>query len=169
MFYVPGTLFSMAMISVVSAILLKLSYKVAAALWVAKGLNSLMGNYVEGMSSQAMQQGGIGLLLTTVIITMPTVAAALWQVSMGSFMAFSVVDSAGSSPGPQGQTPRSYMLQRVVIIHRYHMIQECRLLPLPISGSLGNNSNKHSQQFRVPKASHLRIPINSSEFRLRQA
>ncbi|WP_192874310.1 hypothetical protein [Pseudomonas syringae] len=169
MFYVPGTLFSMSMLSVVSAMLLKLSYKLAAALWVAKGLNSLMDNYVEGLSSQAMQQGGIGLLLTTVIISMTTVAAALWQVSMDSLMAFSAFDSAGSSPRPQGQTPMSYMLQRVVIIHRYYMIQECRLLPPPISGSLGNSSKQHSQQFRVPRASHIRITINSSKFRLRQA
>ncbi|MEA9579711.1 type IV secretion system protein [Xanthomonas nasturtii] len=113
LFYVIGTLFSMSMLSVVSAIVLKLSYKVAAALWVAKGINSLMGNDVEGLSSQAMQQGGIGLLLTTVIITMPTVAAALWQGSMGSFMAFSAFDRAGSSPGPQGQAPGSYMPQQV--------------------------------------------------------
>ncbi|WP_204923290.1 hypothetical protein [Pseudomonas syringae] len=90
------------MLSVVSAIVLKLSYKVATAPWGAKGLYSPMGNYVEGLSLQAMQQGGIGLLLTTVIISMPTVAAALWQVSMDSFMAFSAFDSAGSSPGPQG-------------------------------------------------------------------
>ncbi|CAD7744323.1 hypothetical protein LMG31887_42560 [Xanthomonas hydrangeae] len=109
LFYVIGTLFSMSMLSVVSAIVLKLSYKVAAALWAAKGINSLMGNDVEGLSSQAMQQGGIGLLLTTVIITIPTVAAALWQGSMGSFMAFSAFDRAGSSPGPQGQAPGSYM------------------------------------------------------------
>ncbi|PPT87064.1 Type IV secretion system protein virB6, partial [Xanthomonas arboricola pv. arracaciae] len=60
LFYVIGTLFSMSMLSVVSAIVLKLSYKVAAALWAAKGINSLMGNDVEGLSSQAMQQGGIG-------------------------------------------------------------------------------------------------------------
>ncbi|NJB95586.1 type IV secretory pathway VirB6-like protein [Xanthomonas arboricola] len=113
LFYVIGTLFSMSMLSVVSAIVLKLSYKVAAALWAAKGINSLMGNDVEGLSSQAMQQGGIGLLLTTVIITMPTVAAALWQGSMGSFMAFSAFDRAGSSPGPQGQAPGSYMPQQI--------------------------------------------------------
>ncbi|CAD0356800.1 hypothetical protein CFBP2533_41350 [Xanthomonas hortorum pv. pelargonii] len=108
LFYVIGTLFSMSMLSVVSAIVLKLSYKVAAALWAAKGINSLMGNDVEGLSSQAMQQGGIGLLLTTVIITMPTVAAALWQGSMGSFMAFSAFDRTGSAPGPQGQAPGTY-------------------------------------------------------------
>ncbi|MDH4909764.1 type IV secretion system protein [Xanthomonas axonopodis pv. ricini] len=112
LFYVIGTLFSMSMLSVVSAIVLKLSYKVAAALWVAKGINSLMGNDVEGLSSQAMQQGGIGLLLTTVIITMPTVAAALWQGSMGSFMAFSAFDRPTASSAAQGQAGGGYIPQQ---------------------------------------------------------
>lgn len=112
LFYVIGTLFSMSMLSVVSAIVLKLSYKVAAALWAAKGINSLMGNDVEGLSSQAMQQGGIGLLLTTVIITMPTVAAALWQGSMGSFMAFSAFDRPTASSAAQGQAGGGYIPQQ---------------------------------------------------------
>ncbi|SOU12731.1 type IV secretion system protein VirB6 [Xanthomonas arboricola pv. fragariae] len=110
LFYVIGTLFSMSMLSVVSAIVLKLSAKVAVALWVAKGINGLMGNDVEGLSSQALQQGGIGMLLTVVIITMPTVAAALWQGSMSSFMHFSAFGGGGaSSPGPQGQPAGSYI------------------------------------------------------------
>ncbi|WP_259167344.1 type IV secretion system protein [Xanthomonas sp. 4461] len=111
LFYVIGTLFSMSMLSVVSAIVLKLATKVAIALWVAKGITGLMGNNTEGLSSQALQQGGIGLLLTTLIITMPTVAAALWQGSMGTFMAYSAFGTAGASsaaPGPQGQPPGSY-------------------------------------------------------------
>lgn len=166
LFYVIGTLFSMSMLSVVSAIVLKLSYKVAAALWAAKGINSLMGNDVEGLSSQAMQQGGIGLLLTTVIITMPTVAAALWQGSMGSFMAFSAFDRAGSR---KDRRRGLICCGRVAIIHRHQMIQEHCLLPPAICGSLGESPKQHSQQLRVPGASHLKITIKSSEFRLRQA
>ncbi|WP_372359197.1 hypothetical protein [Xanthomonas axonopodis] len=103
----------------VSAIVLKLATKVAIALWVAKGITGLMGNNTEGLSSQALQQGGIGLLLTTLIITMPTVAAALWQGSMGTFMAYSAFGTAGASnassaaPGPQGQPPGSYMPRQI--------------------------------------------------------
>ncbi len=85
--------------------MLKLSTKVAIALWVAKGITGLMGNNTEGLSSQALQLGGIGMLLTTLIITMPTVAAALWQESMGTFIAYSAFGTAGASsaaPGPQG-------------------------------------------------------------------
>jgi type IV secretion system protein VirB6 len=110
LFYVIGTLFSMSMLSVVSAMVLKLSTKVAIALWASK---VIMGTDTEGLSSQALQQGGIGMLLTVLIITMPTVAAALWQGNMGSFMHFSAFSGGGaSSPGPQGQPPGSYMPQQ---------------------------------------------------------
>ncbi|SOO30812.1 conserved hypothetical protein [Xanthomonas phaseoli pv. phaseoli] len=44
------------MLSVVSAIVLKLSYKVATAPWGAKGLNSPMGNDVEDLSSQSISK-----------------------------------------------------------------------------------------------------------------
>jgi len=54
------------------------------------------------------------MLLTVLIITMPTVAAALWQGSMGSFMHFSAFSGGGaSSPGPQGQPPGSYVSPQV--------------------------------------------------------
>jgi type IV secretion system protein VirB6 len=112
LFYVIGTLFSMSMLSVVSAMVLKLSTKVAIALWVSKSINGMLGTDTEGLSSQALQQGGIGLLLTVLIVTMPTVAAALWQGNMGTFMAYSAFGS-GASPGPQGQPPGAYPAQQV--------------------------------------------------------
>jgi type IV secretion system protein VirB6 len=110
LFYVIGTLFSMSMLSVVSAMVLKLSTKVAIALWASK---VIMGTDTEGLSSQARQQGGIGMLLTVLIITMPTVATALWQGNMGSFMHFSAFSGGGaSSPGRQGQPVGSCMPQQ---------------------------------------------------------
>ncbi|MEA9563843.1 MULTISPECIES: type IV secretion system protein [unclassified Xanthomonas] len=104
LFYIIGTLFSMAMLSVVTAMVLKFTAKVAGAYWVMKfiSLNT------EGLSSQALQQGGIGLIMTMLIVTVPTIAAALWQGNMGTFMAYSAFGAA-SSPGPQGQPAGSYM------------------------------------------------------------
>ncbi|CTP92386.1 TrbL/VirB6 family protein [Xanthomonas graminis] len=112
LFYVIGTLFSMSMLSVVSAMVLKLSTKVAIAMWVSKSINGFLLTDTEGLSSQALQQGGIGLLLTVLIVTMPTVAAALWQGNMGTFMAYSAF-SSGASPGPQGQPPGAYTPQQI--------------------------------------------------------
>ncbi|MCD0277409.1 type IV secretion system protein, partial [Xanthomonas melonis] len=64
LFYVLGTLFSMAMLSVVTAMVLKFTAKVAAAYWAAQLIT--LGN-AEGLSSQALQQGGIGLVMTVMI------------------------------------------------------------------------------------------------------
>ncbi|WAH66691.1 type IV secretion system protein [Xanthomonas hortorum] len=110
LFYVIGTLFSMAMLSVVTAMVLKFTAKVAAAYWAARLIT--LGN-AEGLSSQALQQGGIGLIMTGLIISVPTLAAAIWQGNMSSFMHFSAFGgSAASSPGPQGQPAGSYVPQR---------------------------------------------------------
>ncbi|MBV6809135.1 type IV secretion system protein [Xanthomonas campestris pv. pennamericanum] len=110
LFYVIGTLFSMAMLSVVTAMVLKFTAKVAAAYWAAQLIT--LGN-AEGLSSQALQQGGIGLVMTLLIISVPTLAAAIWQGNMGTFMAYSAFDRGGAaSPGPQGQPAGSYIPQQ---------------------------------------------------------
>ncbi|MDG4491907.1 Type IV secretion system protein virB6, partial [Xanthomonas vesicatoria] len=109
LFYVIGTLFSMSMLSVVTAMVLKFTAKVAGAYWAVKFIK--FGD-AEGLSSQALQQGGIGLIMTMLIITVPTIAAALWQGNMGTFMAYSAFGTA-ASPGPQGQPAGSYMPQQV--------------------------------------------------------
>ncbi|KWV16540.1 type IV secretion system protein [Xanthomonas translucens pv. translucens] len=111
LFYVIGTLFSMSMLSVVTGMVLKFTAKAAAAYWAAKIITL---NNAEGLSSQALQQGGIGLIMTLVIVTVPTFGAAVWQANMGNFMHFSAFNGgAASSPGPQGQPAGSYAPQQV--------------------------------------------------------
>ncbi|MBV6849376.1 type IV secretion system protein [Xanthomonas campestris pv. heliotropii] len=109
LFYVIGTLFSMSMLSVVTSMVLKFTAKVAAAYWAVKFIPLVSA---EGLSSQALQQGGIGLIMTMLIIAVPTIAAALWQGNMGTFLSYTAFNSA-ASPGPQGQPAGSYMPQQV--------------------------------------------------------
>jgi len=106
LFYILGTLFSMSILSVVTGMVLKFMTKVAVAFWAT----TFILNNPEGLSSQALQQGGIGMLMTLLIITVPTFGAAIWQANLGNFMAFSAFDRGGSaaSPGPQGQPAGSY-------------------------------------------------------------
>ncbi|MBN7136188.1 hypothetical protein A7A76_15715 [Lysobacter enzymogenes] len=82
--YGIGTLFSMSMLSVVVSLALELMAKVAVALWVAKAVG-IPGTGTEGLGMQAMQQGGIGLLMTTIIVTVPPAAAMFFQGTVGSF------------------------------------------------------------------------------------
>ena len=107
--YGVGTMFAMAMLSVVSAMVLDLTAKVSEALWASKVLNSIIGNDAEGLTSLAMQQVGIGLLMTVLVISVPPMAAVFFNGTMGQFMHFSAFGGGAlSRPGPQGQPAGSY-------------------------------------------------------------
>jgi type IV secretion system protein VirB6 len=94
------------------SICMKMVVKVAGSLWAVKGLGVLLDtDFTNGITSQAMQTGGMGVLLTLLILTTPPMAAFFFQGTLGSFMAYSQIGgaaSAGGSPGPQGQAPGSY-------------------------------------------------------------
>lgn len=105
LFYTLGTLFSMGALALVSALALDLALRVAGALWGASFTNSLVNAGSEGLSSQALQQGGIGLLMTVLIVSVPPMAAAFFNGAMGNFLTYSQFGGIGRQPGPQGQGP----------------------------------------------------------------
>lgn len=110
LFYGIGTMFSMAVLAAMTGIAMEMVARVAASFWGASALGALLStNLTEGMSSMALQQGGMGLILTTLILTAPPMAAMFFQGTLGTFMAYSQIGgSAGAaSPGPQGQPPGS--------------------------------------------------------------
>src|SRR6185312_14247731 len=74
--YGIGTVFSMAVLAFVSSLVLQLSLRVAAALWSANIINTITGQGAEGFSTQALEQGGLGLLLTVLIISVPPMAVS---------------------------------------------------------------------------------------------
>ncbi|WP_242691133.1 type IV secretion system protein [Lysobacter enzymogenes] len=96
--YGIGTLFSMSMLSV-AAMTMELMGKVATALWVAKQLG-IAGTDYERLGTQAMQQGGIGLLMTVLLVTIPPTAAMFFQGTVGSFN----YSSAFAKPSPTDRT-----------------------------------------------------------------
>jgi type IV secretion system protein VirB6 len=60
----------------------------------------------------ALQQGGLGVVLTMLIMTTPPMAAMFFQGTMGSFLPYSQFGGGAGgrspAPGPQGQPPGSY-------------------------------------------------------------
>jgi len=107
--YGIGTLFSMGVLAFVSSLVLQLTLNVAKALWASSIINSITGQGAEGFTNQSMQQGGIGLLMTVLIISTPPMAAMFFQGTVGQFMHFSpFAGGMASRPGPQGQPPGSY-------------------------------------------------------------
>nr|WP_303639186.1 type IV secretion system protein [Stenotrophomonas sp. 704A1] len=110
LFYGIGTMFSMAVLAAMTGIAMEMVARVAASFWGASALGALLStNLTEGMSSMALQQGGMGLILTTLILTAPPMAAMFFQGTLGTFMAYSQIGGspAPASPGPQGQPPGS--------------------------------------------------------------
>jgi type IV secretion system protein VirB6 len=110
--YGLGTLFSLAVLSFMVSIVLDLTLRVAVAFWSANAITSALPGLSSGpgLTSQAMQQGGIGLLMTVLLISAPPMAASFFGGTLGHFQPFSQMGGA-SQPGrlgPQGQAPGTY-------------------------------------------------------------
>jgi type IV secretion system protein VirB6 len=90
--YGIGTVFSLAVLSVMVTIAMKMMAAITAA-FAVKYLTSMPGlgdaSTTDGINSMALQQGGLGLLLTTMIISAPPMAAAFFQGTLGQFSAYS--------------------------------------------------------------------------------
>ncbi|MBX9401728.1 type IV secretion system protein [Lysobacter sp. BMK333-48F3] len=95
-----ATFFSMAALSMMSAMALKLTGKVAVAFWVSKAIGGIRGLEAEGMSSLAIQQGGLGLILTVALVTVPPMVGMFFHGALGNFMQFSAFGGQGG--GGQG-------------------------------------------------------------------
>ncbi|WP_147651379.1 type IV secretion system protein [Vulcaniibacterium gelatinicum] len=81
LWYGIGTLFSLALLSVMVALALDAVLAVAAAFWTGK----FFGASTEGINSLALQQGGLGLILTVLIVSAPPMAASFFQGTLGAF------------------------------------------------------------------------------------
>jgi type IV secretion system protein VirB6 len=84
-----------------------------AAAFAAQNLIIMMSSDAasDGVSSMAMQQGGIGLILTTLIIGAPPMAAMFFQGTLGSFSTYSQMGTQLNSPPPQHQQQAVYQPQ----------------------------------------------------------
>lgn len=153
--YGIGTLFSMAALSAVCSIVLGLTLKVGAAYWAS---SVILGSSTEGLTNQAMQQGGIGLLMTVLIISVPPMAAMFFQGTMGSFMAYSQFNT-GNRHGPQGQPPGAYSPALNYAAGQSSQGNQS-------SGSLGQTTINHATQTlgtQSPKSNDSIRPYNGQQ------
>lgn len=106
LFYGIGTLFSLGVLSVMIGIATKMVAAVSSA-YVAKYLLAMSTGAAasDGINSMAMQQGGLGLILTTLILTAPPMAASFFQGTLGQMTAYSPFGRIGEGGGPQQQAP----------------------------------------------------------------
>jgi len=106
LFYGVGTVFSLAVLSVMVGIATDMIGVVTAAFAAkyatlqalsAAGLSDATAS--EGINSMAMQQGGLGLILSTLIVMAPPMAAAFFQGVLGQFQSFSSFGGLGAGSG----------------------------------------------------------------------
>jgi type IV secretion system protein VirB6 len=99
LYYGLGTMFSLAVLSVMVSLALDMVLAVAAAFWTT----TVLPIKQEGMLSLSMQQGGMGLILTMLIISAPPMAAMFFQGTLGSFAPGSAFDRGPPQRGPYAQ------------------------------------------------------------------
>jgi type IV secretion system protein VirB6 len=105
--YGISTMFSLAILAAMISICLKIVIAVAIAHWVQTGVASLFGlNLGSGITSIAMQQGGIGLLMTLLIMTTPSMVGNFFQGTLGQFQAYGQVTGGGATQSPTNQQSR---------------------------------------------------------------
>jgi type IV secretion system protein VirB6 len=108
LYYGLGTMFSLAVLSVMVTLATDMVIAVAASFWTS----SLLGAGPEGVNSMALQQGGMGVVLSMLIMTAPPMAAMFFQGTLGTFLPYSQFGAGssgrGAHPGPQGQPPGTY-------------------------------------------------------------
>ncbi|PSD32653.1 conjugal transfer protein TrbL [Stenotrophomonas maltophilia] len=135
LFYGIGTMFSMAVLAAMVSIALDMVVRVAATFWTTALVQEfiLKESMSDGMTSQAMQQGGMGLILTALILTTPPMAAMFFQGTLGTFMAYSQIGGgASASPSADGRPPGMSA-------------------PPPAAPESSSGSNSHGQQSAMGK------------------
>ena len=97
--YGLGTMFSMAVLAVMVDYALSTVVAVAASFWARAAIDTFLldGGGGTSLSSMALQQGGLGVIMTTLIVTAPPMAAMFFQGVMGNFSPMSQIAGGSSS------------------------------------------------------------------------
>ncbi len=103
-----STMFSMAALAVMTTVALKLTMLSAGVFFAGDVLSKIFPINTEGLTSQAMEQGGVGLLMTLMLVTVPRAVGNYFGGALGEFMHASAFAGSGGQTGAQNQLGGSY-------------------------------------------------------------
>lgn len=105
LFYGIGTMFSMAVLNFMVSVAMKAVLAVTGA-FAAQAVAAMAFGGGPPISSMALQQGGLGMVLTVLLVVIPPMAANFFGGTLGHFMHYSVFGGgaavAPSASGPAG-------------------------------------------------------------------
>ena len=99
-------MFATAMLAVVSDIAMDLVENISGALFVTNIFNSILGgtDATAGVMQASLQQFGLGLILSTLLITTPPMAGSFFSQMMGQYTGANLLNGFGG--GVQSQAPQ---------------------------------------------------------------
>lgn len=103
LYYGLGTMFSLALLSVMVTLATDMVIAVAASFWTS----ALLGAGPEGVNSLALQQGGMGVVLSMLIMSAPPMAAMFFSGTLGTFVPYSQLST--HSPPQNRAAPPAYL------------------------------------------------------------
>ena len=102
LYYGLGTMFSLALLSVMVTLATDMVIAVAASFWAS----TLLGAGPDSINSMALQQGGMGVVLSMLIMTAPPMAAMFFSGTLGSFVPYSQLTT--NAPARPQAAPQGY-------------------------------------------------------------
>ena len=103
LYYGLGTMFSLALLSVMVTLATDMVIAVETSFWTS----ALLGAGPEGVNSLALQQGGMGVVLSMLIMSAPPMAAMFFSGTLGSFVPYSQLTT--NAPAQNRALPSGYL------------------------------------------------------------
>lgn len=154
-----STMFSLAVLSAMLAISTKLVVGVAGAFWTTTTLSALTGlSLSDGMTTIALQQGGVGLLLTVLIVSTPPMAANFFGGTVGGFSAQTLLGNSSAAQNPNSMKSGSGIVNPNYNAGRHDANPGESGYQTPAPGSVSGNSayrgGNVSQSSQSPQSSY---------------
>ena len=94
-----SSLFALAILSFMTGLAMDMVARLAGVVFVS----DLLGTNTQGVTNAAMQQGGLGLILSTLLITVPPLVGNFFGAQVGAFSPFSAFSNWGTKQNGNSQ------------------------------------------------------------------
>ena len=94
-----SSLFALAILSFMTGLAMDMVARLAGVVFVS----DLLGTNTQGVTNAAMQQGGLGLILSTLLITVPPLVGNFFGAQLGAFNPFSAFNGWGTRGNTNSQ------------------------------------------------------------------